>query len=180
MKYSAKHLLGTVAVAALLAVAACDDSNDKEAAQNTTEEMPAVDNAVPMTSQPGQATPGNTGMADNTAPSSDMPGSQMPDSNLPAGDMSMGEEAAAEGTDPQTIAGTGNAANDCEAATGDDALGVWVGQPYDEAREAIEARQGIETVRVIRPGDAVTQDFREGRLNVELDEEGKIATLRCG
>lgn len=180
MKQSVKHLVGTVAVAALLAVAACDDSNDNEAAQNTSEEMPAADNAVPMTSQPGQATPGSTGMADSTAPSSDMPESEMPDSDLPAGDMSMGEEAAAEGTDSQTIAGTGDAAKDCEAATGDDALGVWVGKPYEEAKEAIEAREGIETVRVIHPGDAVTQDFREGRLNVELDEDGNIANIRCG
>ncbi|ABS61837.1 hypothetical protein Plav_0214 [Parvibaculum lavamentivorans DS-1] len=180
MKHSLKYLLGTVAVAGLLAVAACDDPNENENAQTAPGEMQSPDSAVPLTNQPGQAAPGSTGMVDNTTPSTDMPESQTPGSDLPAGDMSMGEEAAAEGTDAETIAGTGDAANDCEAAAGDDGLGVWVGQPYEEAKDAIEAREGIETVRVIRPGDAVTQDFRDDRLNVELDEDGNITNLRCG
>ncbi len=34
--------------------------------------------------------------------------------------------------------------------------------------------------RVIRPGDAVTQDYVESRLNLELDESGTIIGLSCG
>lgn len=179
MKHSVKHLLGTVAVAALLAVAACDDSDENEAAQNTSEEMPAPDNVVPMTSEPGEAAPGGTGMADGTAPSSDMPESDMPDSDMPEGDMSMGEEAAAEGTDSETIAGTGGEASEgCAAAA--DALGVWTGKPYDEAEESITGGEGVATVRVIRPGDMVTKDFRPDRLNVELDGEDTVTKIYCG
>ncbi|MEQ8268527.1 MAG: I78 family peptidase inhibitor [Parvibaculum sp.] len=169
MKHSVKHLLGTVAVAALLAVAACDDSDENEAAQNTSEEMPAADNVVPMTSEPGR-----TDMADGTAPSSSMPGSTAPSS-----DMSMGEEAAAEGTDAETIAGTGDEASEsCAAAA--DALGVWTGKPYDEAEESITGGEGVATVRVIRPGDMVTKDFRPDRLNVELDGEDTVTKIYCG
>jgi hypothetical protein len=39
---------------------------------------------------------------------------------------------------------------------------------------------GARTIRWIRPGDAVTMDFREDRLNIELDARGRVAALRCG
>lgn len=181
MKYPLRHLLGTTAVAALLMVAACDQ-NEEEQAENTSQEIPAPDNTVPMTSEQGAAT-GGMQTSDSTLPQSEMPGSNAPQSDMPATDLddtSMGQETAAEGTDAETIAGTGNAANDCAAAASADGLGTWVGQPYDEAEEAIEAREGIETVRVIRPGDMVTKDFREGRLNVELDDQGEITKIYCG
>jgi Peptidase inhibitor I78 family len=35
-------------------------------------------------------------------------------------------------------------------------------------------------VRVIRPGQAVTMDFRGDRLNVEIDERNRVRALRCG
>ena len=35
-------------------------------------------------------------------------------------------------------------------------------------------------LRIIRPGDAVTEDFSETRLNVELDAQDRIARLSCG
>lgn len=52
-----------------------------------------------------------------------------------------------------------------------------------EATAAIEAEISADTAgptRTIRPGDAVTMDFRPDRLNIELDESGKIKRLRCG
>lgn len=39
---------------------------------------------------------------------------------------------------------------------------------------------GSATVRIIKPGDQVTMDFSEARLNIELDAAGNVATLRCG
>jgi hypothetical protein len=34
--------------------------------------------------------------------------------------------------------------------------------------------------RIIRPGDAVTEDFSEQRLNVYLDSQGTVVDLTCG
>lgn len=185
MKNSLKHLLGSVAIAALVTVAACDQNEDENRADNAaTEEAPAVDNAVPMTAEPGEAD-----RADSTMPGSDMPGSEMPQSDMsqgdmPAGttdenDMSMGEESAAEGADAGTIAGTDDeAAAGCQAVA--DALGVWVGKPYSEAEGELQTGGEVATVRVIRPDEAVTQDFRPDRLNVELDAEENITRIYCG
>ena len=35
-------------------------------------------------------------------------------------------------------------------------------------------------VRIIQPGMAVTMDYREDRLNIEIDEAGKISRVTCG
>jgi hypothetical protein len=37
-----------------------------------------------------------------------------------------------------------------------------------------------QPMRVIEPGMAVTMDYRPDRINFELDQEGRIATVRCG
>lgn len=34
--------------------------------------------------------------------------------------------------------------------------------------------------RIIYPGMAVTMDYREDRLNIEIDEAGKISRVNCG
>lgn len=39
---------------------------------------------------------------------------------------------------------------------------------------------GARAVRWIRPGDAVTMDYRYDRLNIELDETNRVRALRCG
>lgn len=41
-------------------------------------------------------------------------------------------------------------------------------------------RARARTVRVIRPGQAVTMDFRSDRLNVEVDNRNRIRAVRCG
>ena len=125
-----------------------------------------MDNAVPMTAEPGAV--------DSAMPEGDMPASDMDES-----DMSMGEEAAAEGADAETITGAADeAAAGCQAAA--DALGVWIGKSYDEAKGDIETGEGVATIRVVRPDQAVTQDFRPDRLNVELDAEDKVTRIYCG
>jgi hypothetical protein len=35
-------------------------------------------------------------------------------------------------------------------------------------------------VRVIRPGMAITMDYSPTRLNIELDEAGRVALVFCG
>jgi len=39
---------------------------------------------------------------------------------------------------------------------------------------------GAQRLRWIRPGDAVTMDYREDRLNVHLDAQGRVQRLSCG
>ncbi|MCW1381768.1 I78 family peptidase inhibitor [Novosphingobium sp. KCTC 2891] len=39
---------------------------------------------------------------------------------------------------------------------------------------------GHEQIRWIRPGNAITSDVVADRLNVILDDSGRVAALRCG
>jgi len=66
----------------------------------------------------------------------------------------------------------GDAEDPCGAA----ALQHLVGQPAAEA-EDLTAQDGV---RVFGPDQAVTMDYREGRLNVELDGEDRIVRIFCG
>ena len=62
-----------------------------------------------------------------------------------------------------------------------DGVQGWVGQKYDRA---LERRIGDKThatsVRVIRPGTAVTMDFRANRANIALDEKDAVTRVYCG
>ncbi|WP_202845121.1 I78 family peptidase inhibitor [Luteimonas saliphila] len=62
-----------------------------------------------------------------------------------------------------------------------DAVQGLVGQ---EATEALVARatadSGSASVRVLKPGDAATMDFREDRLNIDTDDAGVIQRISCG
>jgi hypothetical protein len=57
----------------------------------------------------------------------------------------------------------------------------WVGKPFpaDGAEQARQAT-GSTVVRVVRPGEAVTMDFRADRLTIALDAAGKVVSARCG
>lgn len=44
----------------------------------------------------------------------------------------------------------------------------------------LRADTGAQRVRVIRPGMAVTMDFREDRLNLDVDADNRILAVRCG
>jgi len=56
-----------------------------------------------------------------------------------------------------------------------------VGEP-ESAAIAEQARQksGARTVRWLRPGQIVTMEYRDDRLNLEVDAQGKIIKIRCG
>jgi len=71
-------------------------------------------------------------------------------------------------------------------------------QPQEESRCSLEAAQklvnkakptdeeamrltGATAVRQIKPGDMVTQDFREDRVTIETDPaSGNVVAARCG
>jgi hypothetical protein len=56
-----------------------------------------------------------------------------------------------------------------------------VGRPATaELGADAQRRSHSRTVRWIRPGDAVTMDFREDRLNINLDAQGRVERFNCG
>lgn len=65
----------------------------------------------------------------------------------------------------------------CDAA----AVQNLVGQAYTEAvGKDAQARSRSKSMRLIRPGMAVTMDFRNDRLNIEVDDKSVITAIRCG
>jgi hypothetical protein len=68
-----------------------------------------------------------------------------------------------------------------EAICSVEGLNDAVGKPYSaDLVERTRIRSGSKTVRVIRPGMAVTMDYRIDRLNIDLDEKGIVTRLHCG
>lgn len=56
-----------------------------------------------------------------------------------------------------------------------------LGKTIDPAvTEAARAGSGALRARVIKPGDSVTMDADPQRLNIEVDDAGRIRRLRCG
>lgn len=56
-----------------------------------------------------------------------------------------------------------------------------IGQSYTvEIGAELQAKSGAKSMRVIRPGQAVTMDYRPDRLNVELDATDRISRISCG
>jgi hypothetical protein len=66
----------------------------------------------------------------------------------------------------------------CNAA----AAQSFVGKEATEATvaDAQRAAGAKGDVRVIKPGQAVTMDYRADRLNVEVDARNAIARITCG
>lgn len=56
-----------------------------------------------------------------------------------------------------------------------------VGDMADDAVvEQARVDAGADTARILKPGQAVTLEFNGARLNVEVDGENRIVSLRCG
>lgn len=62
------------------------------------------------------------------------------------------------------------------ATCGADKVLDLIGQPI----AAFTAPAAAKTLRILRPGDPVTEDFSESRLNVILDDKDHISALSCG
>lgn len=62
-----------------------------------------------------------------------------------------------------------------------DAVQSLVGeQATDEVVEQARTDAGATLVRTLGPDEVVTLEYREGRLNVDVDDDGTITGLRCG
>lgn len=76
---------------------------------------------------------------------------------------------------PQPAITTGDSR--CDAGAAQSLVGQQAtGDVVEEAR----TMAGAETARTLHPDQAVTMEFVEGRLNVDVDEDGVITGLRCG
>lgn len=86
------------------------------------------------------------------------------------------EPAPVNGAPPRISEGT-RLEGSCDAKAAQE----YVGQVLDEALgERIKAATAARGVRVIRPGMAVTMDYRADRLNIEIDDDNRIVRIHCG
>ena len=46
--------------------------------------------------------------------------------------------------------------------------------------EQARLASGAQVARVLKPGQMVTMEYREGRLNIDVDANNVITNLRCG
>jgi hypothetical protein len=61
------------------------------------------------------------------------------------------------------------------------ALGSFVGQmPTPENGRKIMGFSGARTMRWVAHGGAVTMDYNPQRLTVQLDQQNRIASAKCG
>jgi len=87
---------------------------------------------------------------------------------------STGTDKMAEATPPA------EAPPSMEPSCGAEKYASYVGQPAsDEVIAAITQSRGDKPMRVVKPGMAVTMDYRPDRLNVQVGEDGKIKGFNC-
>lgn len=74
---------------------------------------------------------------------------------------------------PETIAG----GDTCNAGPAQS----YIGKPASEANmQAAFKASGAKTMRSIKPGQMVTMDYREDRVNIHQDARGNIERISCG
>ncbi len=95
--------------------------------------------------------------------------------------------AACAGTPAQGNAGGGlvpppSSAIPQTASTCDHDKAQWaVGKPADEALlKQVAADARVKFARTLKPGQMVTLEYNGDRVNVELDENGVVKSVRCG
>jgi hypothetical protein len=86
---------------------------------------------------------------------------------------------AATGAPPPSVPESPGARADaaCDAS----ALAWTIGQVADDVLvERARVQGGAKTVRVIRPGVMITNEFNASRLNLRVDVERKVIAYNCG
>ena len=53
-------------------------------------------------------------------------------------------------------------------------------EPSDSVLAEIRRASGARRIRVIHPGDVITMDYSESRLNVMVGANGRIESFHCG
>lgn len=62
-----------------------------------------------------------------------------------------------------------------------EALEAFTGKTADEATmKKLVADSGARNARVVKPGMAVTMDFRQDRVTVQVDAQNRIERASCG
>ena len=69
-----------------------------------------------------------------------------------------------------------DAAHECKP----EALEAFTGKTADEATIKLVAASGARGARVVKPGMAVTMDFRQDRVTVQVDAQNRIERASCG
>ncbi len=81
------------------------------------------------------------------------------------------------GCTPVEMRGEHDAPRECR----NEPLKGFIGRPGDAgAIEGARRASGARSVRVLRPGEAMTMDFRADRLTIVVDEHRLIARASCG
>lgn len=88
---------------------------------------------------------------------------------------SLGACASAPASDDGGAAAQSTAGCDADAARS-----VIGQQATPEVLEQARTAAGAQDVRTLAPGQVVTMEYREGRLNVEVDEANVVTAVRCG
>lgn len=65
----------------------------------------------------------------------------------------------------------------CNAAPAQEAVGQTV---TPQRAETARQQAGARAVRVIGHGDIITKEYNSGRLNLQLDADGRVARVYCG
>ena len=93
-----------------------------------------------------------------------------------------GEVRTVPAKPPARETGTPPASGEEEAMTCDATNMAWAnGKLADEALVTkIRLDTGSKAVRVIKPGMMVTMDYREDRVNIDVDAENRVTNVRCG
>ncbi|MGY6518087.1 MAG: I78 family peptidase inhibitor [Lysobacteraceae bacterium] len=90
--------------------------------------------------------------------------------------------AAAPALPPPTLTAPAEDAMHEDESRCDASRAQWaVGElPTEEVMERARADAGVEVVRTIGHDEMVTLEYHESRLNLDLDEDGRIRAARCG
>lgn len=79
---------------------------------------------------------------------------------------------------PPAASGPGGLDDDpCDAAAAQSLVGQ---QASDEIIERARVAAGAGMARTLHPDQAVTMEYRAGRLNIDIDHAGVITGFRCG
>lgn len=85
--------------------------------------------------------------------------------------------AGCASTPPQAAGGPTTPSGVCNAEGARWAIGSAVN---DDVVNRILRDTGSRDARVLRPGQMATMDFREDRVNVDVNDRGAITGIRCG